>query len=194
MELFALNSFELMKKKDYFLFTLIINFCETKVKKVIKLDPISNNIIKSGNINFKEDNNNYDFDKKKKLKIYDIKKIEENRDNEIKYNYEENEKSEDEKEDFLSSYNHNNNGLNELINNFPYQPYPEQNQYMKQILLCLNSNEKLCNALLESPTGQGKHQHFLIAYWLGMKIELIINYPQKKFYIVQGQFHRLIMQ
>jgi regulator of telomere elongation helicase 1 len=36
---------------------------------------------------------------------------------------------------------------------FPFSPYAQQKQYVKEVVFALNSGE---NAILESPTGTGK--------------------------------------
>ena len=68
MELFSLNSSELSKKDDYFLYTLVFNYGEEKVKKVIKIEP-KNDINNNSDYNIiYENSKNFNFENKNKLK------------------------------------------------------------------------------------------------------------------------------
>ena len=155
---------ELKKMNDYFLYTLILNTKEKKLKFCVKLECAKNLI------NMRKENyNNSNFLNEYNLINEDIYKYNHflNNSKLLINNSKENEKKDDinekvflENEEDLENNNKNKNVYNCLLENinikFPFEPYNEQKIYMEQIILCLNSKNEFPNAILESPTGTGK--------------------------------------
>ena len=47
--------------------------------------------------------------------------------------------------------------INNVIVNFPFKPYPVQEEYMEKVIECLQNSK---NGVLESPTGKILFQYF----------------------------------